>query len=458
MSVSLDSSRVYQHERDLIDLVEAIAKTDPNNESTWIEWKSHLDLSDKSGHWHMAKHMLGFANRTVSAARAHSAGNAYLVVGAEPGTVGGISPVDHAYLTPKLTRYVGSEVRWHATYVPVDGQAVLVMRVEPPKYGDPIYPLRAQLDVHPKGKIFVRRPGATEGADDFEIDQLIQRVRSGEGGLEISVEPAATTIECLPDVPDFDAWAEAERSATLARPRADAKQATGPLTGLRINSALVDMMTGEADDRSQEDYEEQVDSYLRKFKEALAQRFYWRLWRHKPMKLRLAITNLTDMNFSSIEVKIHVPGDVSEWPEELEEFVWGDESPMPRRPAPLGTRKPSFLRTAAVLPSYLNVPYPSHPTYVPPAIERGPSYRVRNSGSVDIDYTDIDLRPEERLELNPVELLVKVPDGTVLHCDWSATAGNVNRRLAGRFELQVVTSSVDLNSLDEDVVNATGEE
>ncbi len=95
--------------------------------------------------------------------------------------------------------------------------------------------------------------------------------------------------------------------------------------------------------------------------------------------------------------------------------------------------------------------------YISPAIGRGPSYRVRNSGSVDIDYTDIDLRPEERLELDPIELLVKVPESTVLQCDWSATAGNVNRRLTGRFALQVVASSVDLSSLDEDVVEADEE-
>ncbi|WP_339121050.1 AlbA family DNA-binding domain-containing protein [Pseudonocardia sp. D17] len=451
MSLPLDSSRVYLHERDLIDLVEAIAKTDPNNESTWIEWKSHLDLSDKSGHWHMAKHMLGFANRTVSAARAHCIGNAYLVVGVEPENVGGIAPVDHAYLTPKLTRYVGSELRWHATYVPVGGKSVLVVRVDPPKYGDPIYPLRAQLDNHPKGKIFVRRPGATEGADDFEIDQLVQRVRSGEGGLEISVEPAAATIERMPDLPDFDDWVEAERRATLARPRADATPTRGRLTDFRIDSAMVGRTMGEPDDRSQEDYEQEVENYLREYKEALAQRFSWRLWRHKPMKLSLAITNLTEMNFSSIEVKIHVPSDVSEWPEELEDLVWGNELPMPRRPAPLGTRKVSSWRTGIPVPSYLDLPVTTQPPYAPRALRRGPSYRVRNSGSVDIDYTDIDLRPEECLELDPIELLVKVPEGTVLQCDWSATAGNVNRRLTGRFALQVVSSSMDLSSLEDDV-------
>lgn len=66
MSKAIDSSQSYRFPGELVELVEAVTQTDPNNESTWIEWKSTLDLTDKSAHWHIAKHVLGFANRTVA--------------------------------------------------------------------------------------------------------------------------------------------------------------------------------------------------------------------------------------------------------------------------------------------------------------------------------------------------------------------------------------------------------
>lgn len=98
MAVPIDSSRPYRWPSELVALVEAVMGTDPNNESTWIEWKSTLDLNDKSGHRQVAKHVLGFANRSVTAARLHAGGHAYLIVGAEPGNLAGVEQVDPAVL------------------------------------------------------------------------------------------------------------------------------------------------------------------------------------------------------------------------------------------------------------------------------------------------------------------------------------------------------------------------
>lgn len=222
MGVPIDSSRPYRWPSELIELVEAVTRTDPKNESTWIEWKSMLDLDDKPGHYHVAKHVLGFANRTVATARLHTGGYAYMIVGAEPDNLAGIEPVDPAVLRPRILRYVGPAVRWRAEYVSLRDHQVLVVVVDPPEHGDPIHPVRHQLDAHPKGRILVRRPGSTDPADDFEIDQLVQRVRSGEGGLEISIAPISPIIERQPSLPNVDELTKSERAATLARPRTDA--------------------------------------------------------------------------------------------------------------------------------------------------------------------------------------------------------------------------------------------
>jgi hypothetical protein len=49
MSLTIDSSRPYRWPSELVELVEAVTRTDPNTESTWTEWKSILDLNDRSG-------------------------------------------------------------------------------------------------------------------------------------------------------------------------------------------------------------------------------------------------------------------------------------------------------------------------------------------------------------------------------------------------------------------------
>ena len=203
--------------------------------------------------------MLGFANRTVATARAHAAGHAYVVVGADPSGVAGIKPVDLAVLRPKIVRYVSGAVRWRPEYVFVAGQQILVDDdVDPPQHGDPIYPVRHQLGGHPKGRILVRRPGATDVADDFEIDQLVERVRSGGGGLDISVEPVTTLIERMPAFPDFKELAEFQRAEVLARPRL-----------VRAASTLLASALQEPDRRSREDYEAEVDKYAEAYGRAL---------------------------------------------------------------------------------------------------------------------------------------------------------------------------------------------
>lgn len=448
--VPIDSSRPYRWPSELIELVEAVTRADPSNESTWIEWKSTLDLGDKSGHYHVAKHVLGFANRTVATARTHVGGHAYMIVGAEPGGVEGIEAVDPAVLRSKIIRYVGAAVRWRPELISVQGKQVLMVVVDPPEAGDPIHPVRHQLDKHEKGRILVRRAGSTDPADDFEVDQLVQRVRTGEGGLEITIEPLSTMIERKPSFPDFEELAETERVATLARPRADTPRPGGALGAFLNQAAAMGSTFEEPDERSQEDYEEEVEDYAKAYNQALQQRAAWRVWRHRPIFLRLEAVNLTEANFADIELEIHVPGDVRSWPEALDDFRRAGETPLPDRPAALGTRKRRSLFDIGSVPTGLMRPPVLGDSYRTPTISRGPSFTVKDSGSVTVDFSGIDLRPAQRLKLPPVRLLVDAPEGTMLDCEWKATAGNVPRRLSGRFGLTVGASTVSFDDLEID--------
>jgi hypothetical protein len=444
MAVPIDSSRPYRYPSELVALVEAVTRTDPNNESTWIEWKSTLDLSQKRDQCHIAKHVLGFANRTVAVARHHANGLAYLIVGAEPDRVVGITRIDPAILTPRIGRYVGPAVRWRAEYVLVQGRQVLVVVVDPPQNGDPIYPVRQELDTqppHPSGRILVRRPGSTNPANADEIDQLVERVRAGEGGLEFAINPISLTVERIPDVAVVDELTRIERVATLARPH----RTEAPWFAL-----ATDVFT-KSDDRSEEDYRREVDKYCKLYRRALERRVFWRLGRHIQSHLRLEATNPTDENFSDIVIKLHISGDVRSWPEEAEEFTWSDDEPdLPSRPDVLGTPKSTmhiFDPRRLQIPTFPNVPI----TRVEP---RGPRFNIRDTGSVDIDFEQVDLRPRERLQLPSVPLLVDASEGTVLQCNWTATASNTRGQHTGTFTLTAVASTLELRTIGSEVGEA----
>lgn len=444
VSVPIDSSKPYRWPSELMRLVDFVTQANPNDESTWIEWKSTLDLNDKSGHQHIAKHVLGFANRTVATARHHTGGYAYLIVGAEPGNVGGITPVDLAKLQPWIVGYVGSAVRWRAEYVSVQKHQVLVVIVDPPENGDPIHPVRQPLGDHPRGRILVRRQGSTAPANDHEIDQLTQRVRAGQGALEFTIEPIFPVIERRPEWPDRDGLTEVERAALLARPRADTQRHSGLSAGLEVLVAAVAGMSTVPDDRSDEDYVREVDRYCDDYRHVIDQRFVWRLVRHRPIWLRLEAVNLTEDNFTDIELQIHIPGEVCSWPDRHVDIADGDLPALPERPAPLGTRKPSALAALADRP--IIKLWPPETCQAPGGLT-GPGFTIRDGGSVTIDFEPFDLRPRQRHPLDEVPLSVGAVEGTALDCRWTATAGNASGQQTGNFTITVASSTLDVNSL-----------
>ena len=94
VALSIDTSRPLQHPADLPALISAFVGALPEDEPDWLEWKTTLDLGDKSVQGRIARTILGMANRKVAAAMRAMGGCGYIVVGAEPGSVAGIVPID----------------------------------------------------------------------------------------------------------------------------------------------------------------------------------------------------------------------------------------------------------------------------------------------------------------------------------------------------------------------------
>lgn len=88
MALDFDSRRAPRLPSEYLKLVQAVRRATSADETDWLEWKSTLDLqpanrADKSGLAHIARAIIGFANRMPDVARRHAEGHGLLVVGAD---------------------------------------------------------------------------------------------------------------------------------------------------------------------------------------------------------------------------------------------------------------------------------------------------------------------------------------------------------------------------------------
>src|SRR5688500_15853364 len=107
MALEINTSHALRRPSDLLALVRAILSAHTDEETDWLEWKSTLDLTSHAGRVHLARGILGLANRMPERAAHYCEGLGYLVVGAEPGNLAGVSPIDTAKLDDGLKPFLG---------------------------------------------------------------------------------------------------------------------------------------------------------------------------------------------------------------------------------------------------------------------------------------------------------------------------------------------------------------
>lgn len=176
MSLRFDTSKAPRTPRELHDLVSAVGQAAAEDEGEWIEWKSTLDLGAKETRVTLARHIIGMANRRTGEAARFAEGIGYILIGIEPGSRYGVSPVDFADLERGIYSYLGPHgPRWTASYDTDGGAPVLIIAVAPPQDGDPIQTLHKDFGNYRAGDIFVRKLASTEKADAGDLDYLAQR-------------------------------------------------------------------------------------------------------------------------------------------------------------------------------------------------------------------------------------------------------------------------------------------
>lgn len=289
--------------------------------------------------------MLGFSNRNADQAARNMGGCAYFLAGVSLGDLQGVDVVDAAQLEGQVGTYVGPDISWRADYLPFEGVNVLVVTVEPPRWGEGARPARKTFNpegggpiAFQAGDILVRHQASTERATPADIDMLNRRAaRGGSSGLTIDVRPANETSLRAVDLGEnaIEEYVKKEERRLLA-------PLDSPLAHtMRTQAVLrVGLGTGSGEYRREDEYRTSVDKYLDELRAALPGALRARALLHRVARLKLEVNNGTDTTFTGVRVELLLPGDwyVSDWPDRVREHA-----EMPEPPALYGTASRASL-------------------------------------------------------------------------------------------------------------------
>ncbi|MGW8863346.1 AlbA family DNA-binding domain-containing protein [[Kitasatospora] papulosa] len=416
MTLNIDTEQPVLGPRNQRALIKAVLAASNADETRWLEWKSSLDLSKPEGAFAVSKAILGFANRMPDVAEQWAGGHAYLLVGVEEGALHGIEMHDIEKVDAWLTRYIGDFDRYQFTYVPIDEgdglKQVMLVDVFPPRWGDPIHPLRKDYDKAYSGTVFHRYAGRTQPARAAEIDALTERARRASQRTNVEVRAIAGTVALVPETED-------QREGVVDYFRGELmKQLDVPRS--RGNAFLGNFST---DPRSPKEFEVEVEEYLRDLATAMNQALVHQ-FSTAGTPLRLKMTNPGEENLTKVEVVLSLPDAV------LADVVDSDVD-WPYRPTPYGTAlSPGLMagfRQAA---------------FIPKGIES--TEVTQHEGRTIIRFVPVDLRPHETVFLDPITLYSTEEGVEAFAGEWRATATNVSGKVQQHLSIPAQRLEIEL--------------
>ena len=425
MPLTLDTSKQFRSIKELEVLVKAISLAPlTESEPDWLEWKREAVLDDRRWQAQIAKCIAGFANRDPIVAKLWAGGCSYLVIGAEPGNVTGVTPIDNARLQAGISRFVRQEVRWNPQYIQHGEKQVLAITVEPPQYGDQIVAMltdyqsdRRNFSVCRKGDVFIRRHGRTDRAGQDDYGMLVQRFASGKmhaTGISIKVLGSVSALSVRSTPEDIAAWCEYHESTLLALLKSRKQNET--LAGFAAFSLSLES-------RSPDDYRREVASYLGEMRPLLPSVARAMAIDDRVPSMQLQVINETEHNFTDVRVEVAIEADVRAY-RSVEDAL----PDLPKRPREWASRQGLFVPTLPVVQT---------PDLFGPDID--------NSGSTSIGFHDVDLRPSATDELDPIFLVAGAElAGATLTAKWTATSSSASGVARGEFPIKV---SSEVNSL-----------
>lgn len=478
MALDLDVSRPLRGIDGRRDLVHSVVGAHASDESDWLEWKTGLDLNTKPGCFHVAKAILGMANRPVEAAARTCGGYGYLVVGVEPENLAGVEMPDPSQWIARVEVYLKGQTgpSWEWMIVPVDGRDILVVTADPPQDGDPPWPLRKELDTYRSGTLFVRKPGKTEPALAEDVDALGRRMLAGGSKLP------PLLVEVVGDVPvpwlvgpelhaTVATWVqggrnrhmEAAQAVELERNRpervleASDRLKTLGLTGATFlaeqakwQKVIADtqnaMRTGaltalqpEPDKRTLEQYDAELDEWAAKLAGAALNDLPRRYCDAGYGLVHLRVTNNSTQYLPGVELRLHIAFEPARGYDEVPD---GDD--LPNAPWPYGKAKPSPMSRGLFLDNF----------YAPtmPIFRDHDRVYFRDTsiedGSIKVTLDAGDLRPSAVHDGDDFYIVLPVrPADGLLHATWTATVQNRDGMIEGHLTIPVQEGPVDIGEL-----------
>ena len=400
MALKIDTSRAFQTPDELTALVKAVAEAPSGTqESNWIEWKSSLDLGRARGKFAVAKAILGFSNRSPKIAAQACEGAAYMIVGAEPGNVLGISPMDHATLGQKLRTYADGP-RWTAHDVDYQGKNVLVIVIEPPHDGDRIHALKQALDPAYAGTIYHRGTAHTEPANYNDIamlqERLLKSVQEPEFDLDLSAEGGEIT-RLNNDEAAVRQWLDRRKAYIDENTRKPPPLPSAP-PGSRMygQPAGIGAFLGHYANKPEdvEKFENRVEEHLSTCKERLSANVIRKIIGSRFNKVGFTVSNGTRNSANGVQLVVLLP------PRGVLAFAG---APQSKRMPPL-PKWPHYSDTLLSQPSYA-IRDVEDPDFLL-ATDRSVGSVDYRDNALEITFAVGDLRPGERFETRPITLIV----------------------------------------------------
>lgn len=433
-------------------LLDAIYKASGADENEWVEFKAGVDPSTKAGCAHIARAIVAFANRDPARAQRWMDGNAYVIVGLEPGNAPGAVVVDPAIIHDGVNALIAAPAPgWDLEYTTYNMTQVLVVTVEPPKPGDPIHCIGKAAPNVDNGNIYVRRPGKSDRARSDDIRRLSTRLTLvSQDAISIDVTATVPAWDGLPRCtwPDnwIDEWIDAERAVLLAplerhlNPRPQTSVDRLGLSSLGITAAAAlsaQGITETPEDRTPDGYRAEVEKHLERCLDGFPGAEGKAAARVLPV-LMWNVDNLSEDNLENLLVTVHIEGDVFAF-DRINNFTLRPE--FHKRPRLWGPRKVAS-RFDQLKPQVFTQPSPV--AYPPPP----PRPTIQNGGSATIEFPALHLRPHATEVMDADFVLMVMPNVSgPIRCTWKATATNLSAVAKGELSIPLVDDQVELGLL-----------
>lgn len=471
----LDITRAPRGELAAAQLVEAVAQIGDLAERHYLELKGPSDLDSKANKQKVAKFILGAANRLTEKAAEAFEGCAVMILGVTAKGVEGLPPIEMLELSKVVQPFLGVPgPRWDVFRVPVENsdKQVLVIVVEPPQPGQPVYICRDSGEGLTDGRVYMRADGETREATSAEQDAIRDRaVTSAAAPVELEVFVAGKVVPIVVDeeqtLEEYVATTRRRLFAALPVPEpepvpeplpetrgisldrssrdADALRGLGVSSVLaeyaKLGSTMSDVAKGVAfqssllstvpEKRTEDEYRDAIDEWEAKLRAA---------WPDAIVKLagyamdasEIAVENKAQTFLHDVEVKVHLEGAVTsveyyELPDRMSEIHLDLPHP-PRKWGPVQRDIGGYIPMPNVYQSNFN-----------PSSFRPSSSTWKNSGSVDVEVDVGDLRPEATFVTDDEETVLVIfgeaPES--VEGRWRATTRGYNEVFKGKLTVEL---------------------